>query len=151
MDFFLQAADIMGAPHSVAAIYASLFASPKALCFADLEARLDLSKGSISQGLRFLREIGAIKTVQTTNARERREFFAPDTELRKVVQRYLNDRLQKQIDQGTQSLKTLSGVIPNLETESQDILKERVGQLESWHTRARSLVPVMNTFLVLAP
>jgi FlaA1/EpsC-like NDP-sugar epimerase len=47
--FFLDAAEMLGVPKSVAAIYGVCFASPLPLSFADIEERLDISKGSISQ------------------------------------------------------------------------------------------------------
>ena len=62
--FFTEAAGLLGVPKSVAAIYGLTFASPEPLTFAQIEERLDLSKGSVSQGLRVLREIGALKVVQ---------------------------------------------------------------------------------------
>lgn len=60
VDFFVDAADLLGVPRSVAAIYGIVFASAVPLSFADIEARLDISKGSVSQGLRVLREVGAV-------------------------------------------------------------------------------------------
>ena len=52
VDFFVGAAHLLGVPKSVAAIYGIVFASAAPLSFADIAARLDLSQGSISQGLR---------------------------------------------------------------------------------------------------
>ena len=61
--FFIDAADLLGVPKSVAVRYGIVFASPQPLSFADIEARGTLSKGSVSQGLRVLRQMGAIKEV----------------------------------------------------------------------------------------
>ena len=69
VDFFVDAADLLGVPKSVAAIYGIVFASPEPLSFAEIEARLDLSKGSISQGLRVLKEVGALKEVSLASDR----------------------------------------------------------------------------------
>ena len=63
VELFAQAADTLGIPKSVTAIYAVIFASPRPLSFADVESRLGLSKGSVSQGLRVLRKVGAIRAV----------------------------------------------------------------------------------------
>ncbi len=41
---------VLGLPKSVGAIYGLLFASPEPLCFADIVARLDMSKGSVRLG-----------------------------------------------------------------------------------------------------
>src|SRR5689334_14126981 len=87
VDFFVDAAELLGVPKSVAAIYGIVFASPEPLSFADIEARLDISKGSVSQGLRVLREVGALKEVSV--AADRAELFEPDLELRKLVARFL--------------------------------------------------------------
>ena len=59
--FFIDAADLLGVPKSVAVRYGIVFASPQPLSFADIEARGTLSKGSISQGLRVLRKMGPSK------------------------------------------------------------------------------------------
>ena len=58
VDFFISAADLLGVPKSVAAIYGIVFASPAPLSFAEIETRLNISKGSVSQGLRVLRDVG---------------------------------------------------------------------------------------------
>lgn len=59
--FFIDVADLLGVPKSVAAIYAVCFASAEPLSFSEINERLELSAGSISQGLRVLRETGALK------------------------------------------------------------------------------------------
>ena len=61
VDFFVDAADLLGVPKSVAVLYGIVFASPQPLSFADIEARGSLSKGSVSQGLRVLRKMGPSK------------------------------------------------------------------------------------------
>ena len=61
VDFFVDAADLLGVPKSVAVLYGIVFASPQPLSFADIQARGTLSKGSVSQGLRVLREMGPSK------------------------------------------------------------------------------------------
>ena len=74
--FFIEAADLLGVPKSVAAIYGVCFASPEPLGFSEIQARLDISAGSISQGLRFLREIGALKPVSELPAKARGKAIA---------------------------------------------------------------------------
>lgn len=59
--FFLEAAVILGVPKSLAAIYGVIFASPEPLSFSEVQERLDISAGSISQGLRVLHEVGALR------------------------------------------------------------------------------------------
>ena len=45
--FFVDAADLLGVPKSVAIIYGTLFASSQALSFSDIEHHVNLSKGSV--------------------------------------------------------------------------------------------------------
>lgn len=65
VSFFVDAADLLGVPKSVAAIYGICFASPEPLSFSEIDDRLELSVGSISQGLRVLKEVGALKIAAT--------------------------------------------------------------------------------------
>jgi HTH-type transcriptional regulator, glycine betaine synthesis regulator len=145
--FFVEAADILGVPKSVAAIYGVVFASPEPLCFAEIEGRLDISKGSVSQGLRVLREMGALRIM--TGSGDRREFYAPDMELRKLIQRWLAERLQKQLAAGGARLVALNRSIPALERPHQAVLRHRLKYLKAWHDKASKLLPVVKTLLAL--
>src|SRR5688572_13568567 len=110
VDFFVDAAELLGVPKSVAAIYGIVFASPVPVSFADIESRLDISKGSVSQGLRVLREVGAVKEVSAPS--DKAELFTPDLEMRKLVGRFLENRLQKQLTSGGSRLAALTKSIP---------------------------------------
>jgi DNA-binding transcriptional regulator GbsR (MarR family) len=145
VDFFVSAADLLGVPKSVAAIYAIVFASPTPLSFAEIEERLDISKGSISQGLRVLREVGALKEVSADE--DRAEAFVPDLELRKLVHRFLEHRLQKQFDVGKSRLAVLRRSIPK--GSDADTLRQRLKSLHDWQSKASALLPFAKTFLKL--
>ena len=136
VDFFVRGAELLGGPRSVAAIYGIVFASPEPLCFSDIEARLDISKGSVSQGLRVLRKIGAIKVVERNGSR--RDYFAPDLELRKLVVRFLDERLQRHLTDGNERLKQLGRGVPDLGAKDAATLRERVQQLKNWHSKTRA-------------
>jgi len=146
VDFFISAADLLGVPKSVAAIYGIVFASPAPLSFAEIEARLDISKGSVSQGLRILREVGALKEVSKDD--DRAELFTPDLEMRKLVQRFLENRLQKQLVAGSSRLDALVKAIPGKNGEAAE-LRRRLQSLQDWHAKARKLLPLAKTFLKL--
>jgi len=170
--FFLEAADILGVPKSVAAIYGICFASPQPLGFSEIQARLDISAGSISQGLRVLREIGALKvaesplrrepnpeqvkrveglTPQTLNVRglRTREHFEPDLELRKLIAHFIETRLQKQLSSGRTRLQAITKAVPTGSNGSSKVLKARLKALQTWHDKSRAVMPVIKTFLKL--
>lgn len=143
--FFVDAADLLGVPKSVAAIYGVVFASPQPLSFAEIEARLDVSKGSISQGLRVLREVGALKEV--SSAAERSERFAPEMEMRKLVAQFIESRMEKQLTAGSERLEFLRGAVPNVSVANSMELKRRLKSLSNWHRKARGLLPLIRGVL----
>lgn len=147
VDFFVDAAGLLGVPKSVAAIYGVIFASPQPLSFAEVEARLDISKGSVSQGLRVLQEIGALKEV--SEDADRTNLFTPDLEMRKLVARFLENRLKTQLDSGSKRLATLQQTLPARRSTDTDLLRKRLSSLQDWHSKARALLPIAKTFLKL--
>lgn len=158
VDFFLDAAGILGFPKSVAAIYGICFSSPDPLSFSEIYERLDLSSGSVSQGLRILREAGALKLVTTaasdsagkeTAETKRNVRYTPDLELRGWVVQWIEKRLQKQLTSGRQSLIAILNAIPEAEGDALNVLQQRIDTLKAWHDKANALLPVAKTFLKL--
>jgi DNA-binding transcriptional regulator GbsR (MarR family) len=148
VSFFVDAAELLGVPKSVAATYGIVFASPEALSFSEISARLNFSNGSISQGLKALREIGAIKKATTTE-KDKLERFIPDLELRKLVARFLEHRLTVQLDSGSLRLAGIKRAIPVGNKHAAAELNQRLKSLTDWHTRARQLLPIARSFLKL--
>lgn len=148
VSYFLDAADLLGVPKSLAAIYGICFASPEPLCHADIKQRLDISTGSVSQGLRFLAGIGALTDVSAPSDRTAR--FAPDVELRKLILHFLEHRVETQLDAGKKRISTVKSCIPRSNPAAAKLLTSRVKSLEGWHSKLRALLPVMKTALRLA-
>src|ERR1051326_8723007 len=69
IDFFVQLSRLLGQPRSLAEIYGLLFISARPMAMDDLIERLRLSKGSASQGLKFLRNAGAVRMVYVAGDR----------------------------------------------------------------------------------
>jgi len=145
--FFLEFAEVLAVPKSVAAIYGICFASPSPLSFSEVRERLDISAGSISQGLRVLREVGALKVV--TNPPDHRECFTPDLEMRKLIAHYLEERLEKQLKSGRGRLEAIAKSVPVGNNGSTKVLKARLKSLQGWHRKARALLPIARTVLKL--
>ena len=70
--FFVKMAAILGVQRSVAEIYALLYSSPEALEFDVIQGRLGISKGSVSQGLRFLKGNGMVESIKVKGSRRER-------------------------------------------------------------------------------
>jgi hypothetical protein len=168
MELFEPTADVLGIPRSIAGIYAVIFASPRPLSFADVEDRLQLSKGSVSQGLRVLRDVGAIKPVRPAsnslipslphsppsldagaNAAPRRDYYVPDMQLRQLVARLLKDRIEPQLAGGSRRLTQLVESVPFADPAAADLVRGRLKHLQTWQRKARKLVPFAKTLLAL--
>lgn len=145
---FVHMTQALGMPRSLGEIYGLLFATPEPLAFQDIVARLEMSKGSVSQGLRFLRTVGAIKPV--VFAGDRREFFEPVVELRQLVAGFLRERLNPQIEMWgarAKALKPTDFEMGSLSEESRDILDNRLEKLKTWQKRAGTVLPMVSKLL----
>jgi DNA-binding transcriptional regulator GbsR (MarR family) len=158
VSFFIDAADMLGVPKSVAAIYAICFASAEPLSFADVHDRLDVSQGSVSQGLRILRKVGALRVVDIRShptddgclkVGERRDYYTPDLELRKLAYHLIEERLGRQFKGGEARLQAIKAAIPTQDIAAAKELQGRLRQLQGWHGKGQALLPLVKTFLAL--
>ncbi|HVZ64209.1 MAG TPA: MarR family transcriptional regulator [Opitutaceae bacterium] len=144
VEFFSEAAQIFGVPPSVGQIYGLLYASPQPLSFTDIVARLGISKGSASQGLQMLRSLGAINAA--THDDDRREYFEPEMSLRKLVGGVLNGRITPLVAAGPERIERLRRLADD-GGAAKDFYLDRVEQLETWRSRLKLALPVLNTLL----
>ena len=145
--FFLESANLLGVPKSLAAIYGICFASPEPLSFTEVHERLDLSSGSISQGLKVLREVGALKVVRTEL--DSRQYVTPDLELRKLIHHWITERLQRQLSAGQTRLQSIAKAVPGGRAPASKELHDRIKALQGWHDKASAVLPFVRTALKL--
>lgn len=175
--YFVEAADLLGVPKSVAAIYGICFASPEPLSFSEIDERLDISSGSISQGLRVLKEVGALKVADVprsslsgngysekaaveadtpitnneqpiTTARSAAR-YTPDLELRRLILHWLEQRLQNQLNSGSGRIEAILKAVPAGQNGSASVIQQRLESLQTWHAKAGALLPIAKSFLKL--
>lgn len=146
LNYFVAAADLLGAPKSIAAIYGICFASPEPLGFMEIDGRLNISSGSISQGLRVLRESGALRV--STLPPENRDRFEPDLELRKVILHFIEKRMARQLETGGGALMAIARRVP-AGNGAEQILEARISSLKAWHDKARQALPLVKAFMKL--
>ena len=136
---------VLGVPKSVGAIYGLLFASPQPLCFSDIVERLGASKGSVSQGLAFLRQSGAVKLVEV--AGDRREFFEPELGLRRLASGLIQERIQPLAQETRGAVARLKRHAEAARGGQNEFQMERIKQLETWHRQLGRVLPVVQTIL----
>ena len=108
---------------------------------ADLIERLKLSKGSASQGLKFLRHAGAIRMVYVPG--DRRVHYEAVAELRNLVARFLRDYVVPQLDSSEARLQTIAVMVKQLPGDEQARVASRITMLQSWEKRTRNFLPLV--------
>lgn len=139
---------VLGIPKSIGAIYGLLFASPEPLCFAQIVGRLGISKGSVSQGLAFLRQSGAVKEIQISN--DRREFFEPELGLRRLASGLIREKIEPLARDGRTSLTRLRKTLAATSPAQNKFQLARIRQLETWHRQLRLVIPAVQAVLALS-
>lgn len=147
---FADLVTLLGLPKSMGEIYGLLFASPDPLAFSEIEKKLGLSKGTVSQGLRSLRDLGAIQ--RAGGEEERRERWVANIELRKLIGLILRERLEPYLGRQDQRLSQADAHLPKnaspaLSDEALEVLRGRLDKLQTWQKRARTVLPLISKML----
>ena len=147
IDLFVGAARLFGFPKSVAQIYGLLFLAPEPLPLDEITSRLQISKGSVSQGLKFLRSVSAIKPVFVPG--DRRDHFRAVAELKQLASGFIKEELEPHIETGTVRLERLRSLLPegDADPEVAEHLTTRVERLENWHGKAKKVLPLVGKLL----
>jgi DNA-binding transcriptional regulator GbsR (MarR family) len=139
IQLFVQFSRALGQPRSVAELYGLLFISPEPLTMDALIARLQLSKGSASQGLKYLQDLGAVRTVYL--AGERRTHYEAVAELRHLAGRFLNQQIWSHFEDSETRLERMAEQAQKLSGEQRKHVSERIKLLRSWESNMRRVMP----------
>ncbi|MEY3480523.1 MAG: hypothetical protein RIQ71_1298 [Verrucomicrobiota bacterium] len=137
---FVRAASMLSLPRSVAQIYGLLFTTPEPLCLDEITIRLGISRGSAFDGLRWLRELGAVDSVFLPGVRK--EHFRAEFQLRKLATGFLRNQIQPHVDNGTEHLKRLKETIDPASQDA-DFYRDRLQQINGWHRFFSKALPVI--------
>jgi DNA-binding transcriptional regulator GbsR (MarR family) len=140
IDLFLNAANSFGLPKSYGQIYGLLFCRDQPLAMDEVMELLQISKGSASQGLRALRQLGAVSSVFAPG--DRRERYMAESRLRKLVGGFLREQADPHLEKGTARLKQIESLVNNIE----DVGARKRGAhrheiLSGWHRQMSRLLP----------
>jgi DNA-binding transcriptional regulator GbsR (MarR family) len=142
---FVNAVKLLGMPRSVGEIYGLLFITPEPLPLDALVVRLGISKGSASQGLKVLRGLGAVKQVYVGG--DRRDHYAAETELKKLVAGFIREEVSPRLEDGGERLEQLRAAAEGAEAGLVDFYRARVGKLSQWHARGQAVLPLLTGLL----
>ena len=137
---------ILGLPKSVGLIYGAVFVSPRPIEAGDICKKLKISRGSVSQGLKFLRELGAIR-VEGDNG-NRAEHFVVEDHLRKAVETFVTKKIAPAFEELGEEVVRLEKD-PNLNLPAE--LREKLETIRRWHSHGQLLLPLVTGFLRTMP
>lgn len=144
ISLFVHYAQVLNLPPSIAQIYGLLFCAEEALPFDEIVKRLSISKGSASQGLRFLRSIEAVTIISVEG--DRREFYLAETRLRAIFSGLMRERVYPQLKTGRERLQQLDTLLDQTPAASGE-LRSRIRRLRSWDDQFQNLLPLLGAFL----
>ena len=142
IEIFVRAASLVGLPKSIGEIYGLLFCASKPLTFDELEQGLGISRGSVSQGLKVLRQLGAVKLQYI--AGNRKDHYTPELSMKRLFQGFVRDQFSPHIDSGKTRLESAKALI---EAEADEDIREhalqRLRTLQTWQNRVQRLLPII--------
>ena len=139
IEIFVRGANLIGLPRSVGEIYGLLFCADGALTFEDLGDRLGISKGSVSQGLKLLRQLGAVKVQYVAGSRK--DHYIPELSIKRLVQGFLRDQFAPHVESGRERLaqaRALAEKEPDPAVRKHAL--QRIDTLQVWQKRTRQLM-----------
>lgn len=148
VDVFVDGVKVLGLPRSIGEIYGLLFISPAPLSLDDLVLRLNISKGSASQGLRMLKSLGAVREAENNGAAERRTYYEPAVELKRLVGGFIREQIRPHLDSGRTKINRLAATAREVEDPDQrQFLCDRVERLEQWMNSGGRVLPILQKIL----
>lgn len=146
--FFVDGVKVLGLPRSIGEIYGLLFVSRSPLSLDDLVERLGISKGSASQGLRMLRNLGAVREAHGNGNGERRTYYEPAVELKRLVGGFIREQIRPHLDSGKAKIASLAATADGVaDPEHRQFLSERIERLEQWLRSGGRVLPILQKIL----
>ncbi len=146
IDSFVRAAALIGLPRSIGEIYGCLYCSPEPLDFDQIEARLGISRGSVSGGLKTLRQLGAVKMHYVSGSRK--DHYLPELSMERLVRGFIKDQFTPHLESSAERLAAIEDQVAAIGDPSErQHASARLQTLQTWQRRVRKLLPVALTVL----
>ena len=132
-------ADDLGIPRSLAQIYGLLFTASQPLDAQGCADTLQISRSSAGQGLRALKDLGAIRS--TFELGSRSEHFTIEPDLGVLVKNVLEGRLIPAFERFFQRQQNLA---QEHKAELNPFLQERLEKLQRWKGKSQILPGILS-------
>ena len=147
IDFFVRMMSLLGLPRSVGEIYGLLYFSPKALPMDQIVAKLDISIGSASQGLKTLRSIRAVRTTYVPG--DRRDHYLAESEFRRLFSTFIKDEILPHLESAKDRISRMEKVLKSESPEDKDFYNIRIEKLKRLTQASGRLLPMLAKLLKL--
>lgn len=145
---FVDGVRVLGLPRSIGEIYGLLFISRAPLSLDDLVFRLKISKGSVSQGLRMLKSLGAVSEANGNGGGERRTYYEPAVELKRLVGGFIREQVRPHLESGQTKISRLAATARDVpDADHRKFLSARVDRLDKWMRSGSKVLPVLQKIL----
>ena len=147
IEMFINFLRLLGWPKSVGEIYGLLFVSAQPLAMDDIMARTGMSLGAASQGLKLLREFGAVRTVYIPGARK--DHYLASGELSRFATSYIEEELLPRMRTAQERIQRMEKMMQSLPDTDRQLPAERMDRLKYWLGKGQKVVPWLVKFLKL--
>ena len=145
IEMFINFLRLLGWPKSVGEIYGLLFVSFEPLAMDDIMVRTGMSLGAASQGLKLLREFGAVRTVYMPG--ERKDHYVASGELSRFATSYIEEELLPRMRTAQERIKRMEKMMAALPEHERQLPAERIDRLNYWLGKGQKIVPWLVKFL----
>ncbi len=146
VELFVRGANLVGLPRSVGEIYGSLFCAENPLTFDELVARLQISRGSVSQGLKVLRQLGAVKVHYIAGSRK--DHYIVELSMQQLVQGFVRDQLGPHLESGSARLQEVGALVEaEADPKKRTHAEQRFRTLLSWQQSGQKILPLVMAVL----
>ena len=146
LNLCVKLCSILGLPKSIGLIYGTVFVSAKTVEAGEICNKLKISRGSVSQGLRFLKELGAIRSEGLNG--NRAEHFVAEEHLRRAIENFVTQKIGPAFEELGQEVIRLEKDPANpLPLD----LQEKLETIRRWHSHGQLLLPLVTGFLKTMP
>jgi DNA-binding transcriptional regulator GbsR (MarR family) len=141
IDSFVRAASLIGLPRSIGEIYGILYCSAAPMPFDQIVERLGISAGSASQGLKTLRQIGAVKLHYIPGVRK--DHYVPELSMERLVRGFVKDQFTPHLESSQERLAAIEEQVATIDdTAQRKHAAARLNTLQAWQGRVRKLLPM---------
>ena len=109
IDYFVRLMSLLGMPRSVGEIYGLLYFSIAPMPMDMVAARLGISIGSASQGLRTLRSLKAVRVTYVLG--DRRDHYLAESEFRHLLSSFIKEEIMPHLESGKARIERMEEIL----------------------------------------